>query len=138
MQSQPTPISRSVLTAATVVYVGSALVLLLMPSVSSAFGSVYGLFFDVIGWHWMRPSYLDVPANVLLFIPVGLLTTLWSGRFRWGGFGVAVALSAASEFAQLLLPDRDANVRDILSNAIGAALGAGVAFLVLRARHAES
>ncbi|UOE42769.1 VanZ family protein [Agromyces larvae] len=131
MHSPSSWVSRKLLTVALVVYVGGALAVLLVPTIGTAFGSVYSWFFNVVGWHWMRPSYLDVPANVLLFVPIGFLAVAWFERF-WCGFAIAVALSVGAEFAQILLPARDANPRDILSNALGACLGAVLATVLLR------
>ncbi|MCR2823911.1 VanZ family protein [Microbacterium sp. zg.Y909] len=81
-----------------------------------------------IGASWFGYGWIEFSANILLFAPLGFLTTLWLRRPLWGA-AAAVALSAAAELAQLVLPSRTASVRDILANAAGAVIGAAVAWL---------
>jgi VanZ family protein len=72
----------------------------------------------------------DVVFNVLAYVPFGTLATLF---FRQRGddrhailkaIGMAAAFSMAMEFAQVFIPTRVASVLDVLTNALGAALGA--------------
>ena len=85
-------------------------------------------------------AHLDSPfwvgqmvGNLLLLLPVGLLGPIvlpWMDR--WLRVLVAsLALSTAIELAQLGIPDRSAEVDDVLLNVVGAILGYAV-LLVLR------
>ncbi|WP_186377012.1 VanZ family protein [Curtobacterium pusillum] len=74
-------------------------------------------------------------ANVVFFVPLGLLVVLFAGaRWWWAGAGAGVVVSACIETGQaLFLPERTASVADVLANGVGATLGALVGVLVLRA-----
>lgn len=70
-------------------------------------------------------------GNVLLLLPVGLFGPLalpWLGRW-WRVLLAAALFSAGIELAQLAIPDRSADVDDVLLNALGALLG----YFLLRA-----
>lgn len=78
-------------------------------------------------------------ANVVLFIPLGLLGALLVPVRRWGLAGLAgLTASAAIETIQfLLLTQRTASLRDVAANTLGALLGAAVirvAYIGHRAR----
>jgi len=90
---------------------------------------------DDLGIRGFRQGWLEAPANVVLFIPLGFLLTLLV-RKAWVGVLLAVALSVSAELVQALLPDRWASVRDVVANALGAVIGAALAwlFVVLRRR----
>jgi len=70
---------------------------------------------------WVR----QMVGNLLLLLPVGLLGPVvlpWMDR--WLRVLVAsLALSCAIELAQLWIPDRSAEVDDVLLNVVGAMLG---------------
>ncbi len=76
-----------------------------------------------------RYTRFDVLANVLAYLPLGFLVVALVPRRLdpWGRFAAALAAGAALSFAmeslQMLLPPRDANVIDLLSNSVGAAFG---------------
>jgi len=84
--------------------------------------------------HWT-----DVAANVVLFIPVGLLARgIWRQRVnrRHGDLAVAilvgVAISYATEFSQRWSPSRVSSVADFVCNMLGTALGAvGYSFVAI-------
>jgi glycopeptide antibiotics resistance protein len=64
-------------------------------------------------------------GNLLLLLPVGLFGPIalpWLGRW-WRVVLVAAVISASIEFAQLFIPERSADVDDVLFNTIGALLG---------------
>jgi glycopeptide antibiotics resistance protein len=64
-------------------------------------------------------------GNVLLLLPVGLFGPLalpWLGRW-WRVLLVATAFSVCIELIQLGIPDRSADVDDVLLNTVGAMLG---------------
>jgi len=78
---------------------------------------------------WLR----NLVGNLVLLLPVGLVGPIvfpWMDRW-WRVLLAAVALSLAIEVAQLWVPDRSADVDDILLNVVGAILGYAV-LLVLR------
>ncbi len=74
-------------------------------------------------------------ANVLLFVPAGLL--LCFALPRWRRFWVwvlCVAVSVGAELAQALLPGRYPTTLDVLANAVGAAVGVVLAVLLAAIR----
>ncbi|HYN64801.1 MAG TPA: VanZ family protein [Candidatus Limnocylindrales bacterium] len=74
-------------------------------------------------------------GNVLLLLPLGLFGPLalpWLGRW-WRVLLVAALFSGCIELTQLAIPDRSADVDDVLLNAIGALLGY-LLLVVLRLR----
>lgn len=77
----------------------------------------------------VRQGWIEFAANILLFVPLGFLLT---GLFRrpWWGFALALGLSVAAELVQVLLPARLPSPRDVLANALGAAIGAAFAWLL--------
>ena len=71
-------------------------------------------------------------GNLLLLLPLGLFGPLavpWLNRW-WRVLLVALVLSACIETAQLWIPDRSADVDDVLLNATGALLGYWVLILL--------
>jgi glycopeptide antibiotics resistance protein len=79
-------------------------------------------------------------GNLLLMLPIGLFGPLvlpWLDRWR-RVLLIALLLSGSIELAQLLVPDRSADVDDVLLNALGALLGFGLMRLLgLRPRSAR-
>lgn len=95
-------------------------------------------------WRWLTAEagarfgagWIEFSANIVLFVPMGFLLTVLF-RHPWYGATLAVGLSAVAELAQIVIPNRQATLRDVISNSIGAALGALLAWLiVLRQRRA--
>ena len=71
-------------------------------------------------------------GNLLLLLPVGLLGPLvlpWLNRW-WRVLLVALVLSACIETAQLFIPDRSADVDDVMLNVVGALLGYWLLILI--------
>ncbi|WP_181408444.1 VanZ family protein [Schumannella sp. 10F1B-5-1] len=97
------------------------------------------------GWGVPRAAAYDViesAANVVLFVPGGLLVVaLLSFRWRWWVPVLGVAISTAAELAQhTWLPDRVADPRDIVADAVGFTLGGVIGVLIgvaLHRRHAR-
>lgn len=115
-------------------YVLAAGILLLSPiGPGRVLGAVIDWIRGDLGVSGFRQGWIEAPANVLLFIPLGLLLTLLFRR-PWIGLVVAVLLSIGAEVVQMVLPGRLSSLRDIVANALGAALGAAIAWLVLRRR----
>ncbi|HMH81615.1 MAG TPA: VanZ family protein [Gemmatimonadales bacterium] len=65
----------------------------------------------------------DVLLNIVLFLPLGVALGLGGRRIPQCVL-LAALLSASIELAQLLIPGRDASLGDVVSNTIGATLGA--------------
>jgi glycopeptide antibiotics resistance protein len=82
-------------------------------------------------WFWMR----NLLGNLLLLLPLGLLGPIALPALdRWWRIAlVALLFSVAIELIQLAVPDRSADVDDVVVNLAGALLGYG-AWRALRAR----
>ena len=87
----------------------------------------------------LRYALVESFLNMVLFFPLG---ALWVASFRWPrprsiataaalGLGVSVVAEAVQLY---FLPERTVDVRDVISNTAGAALGALTAVLLARAR----
>lgn len=74
---------------------------------------------------WVRVDQLEFAANIVLFLPMGLLLTILLGRRGWwAALAVGVIASCWIELAQdVWLPSRVADPRDLVSNSIGTAIG---------------
>ena len=80
---------------------------------------------------WITYARVEFTANIVLFVPVGVLFVLLLGRRRWWLAGLlGVALTASIEFAQLFLRNRVADPRDVVSNSIGAIIGVTLVLVV--------
>ena len=80
------------------------------------------------------PEHYGFLLNVLLFVPLGILLALVTGRPWWWIALVACVGSSAVELGQWNWLDRDGSWGDVLANTVGAMAGAGAVSLVLRAR----
>ena len=92
----------------------------------------------VPGLDSLSSTTVEMVANVLLFVPVALLFAAAAPRLP----GVVVwlictAASAAVETAQLVLPDRQSSLRDVVLNSAGAAIGVLLHTLLVRRRRAS-
>ncbi|MEJ7634789.1 VanZ family protein [Aeromicrobium sp.] len=101
--------------------------------------------FDTAPGRWLlargltyEPTYdaLEVSSNVAMFVPLGVLAMMVSRRMTWPrAVLVALVVSGAIELVQAIArPGRTADPQDVIANAAGAALGAGIVLLVRRAR----
>ncbi|MGE3194511.1 MAG: VanZ family protein [Microbacteriaceae bacterium] len=80
---------------------------------------------------WLTYSVLEFLANVAMFVPVGLFFLLLLGRRRWWlAIVLGVVLTCAIEFAQVFLPGRVSDPRDIVANSTGALIGVVAALVV--------
>ena len=93
-----------------------------------------GEFRDALGLY-EGASLLELGqlAVVALFMPLGFLLTMLFRR-AWVGVLLAVLLSVSFELVQVVLPARLPSARDIAANALGALVGAALAWLVLTLR----
>ncbi len=74
---------------------------------------------------WITFDLLEFTANVALFVPAGVLGALWLGRRWWLAIPIGIAISAGIETTQhVAIAGRVADVRDLVSNTVGTALGA--------------
>jgi glycopeptide antibiotics resistance protein len=87
---------------------------------------------------WVTYDVVEFTANILLFVPMGLLLTLLFGRERWWlALALGVAATFTIEFVQLFLPARVSDTRDLLANTLGTIVGIAVARLVTAAAAAR-
>ncbi|WP_412147539.1 VanZ family protein [Curtobacterium flaccumfaciens] len=72
-------------------------------------------------------------ANVVYFVPLGLLVVLLAGaRWWWAAIAAGLVVSTCIETGQaLFLPARTATIDDVVANGVGAVLGAVVGVLLL-------
>ncbi len=75
---------------------------------------------------------IQFSANVLLYLPLGVLAMLVAPRTRWWhAVAVALAVSTVFELLQAMLrPGRTADASDVIANTLGAAVGAGLVVLM--------
>lgn len=104
-----------------------------------------GLIFQVLAvldrhsaTEWIGYNDLEFAANIAMFFPIGLFLLLLFGRRLWWfamalGFGLTVVI----ELAQMFIPSRVSDPRDIVANTCGAVLGVLIG-LALTARKARS
>ena len=85
---------------------------------------------------WALPTFgrVELLANVVLFVAPVFLTAI-ALRRPLVALALGSGLSAALEAVQAFLPGRACDTNDWLNNSIGAGIGAGLAFIVLRAAH---
>ncbi|MDF2562699.1 MAG: hypothetical protein K0R99_4145 [Microbacterium sp.] len=84
-----------------------------------------------LGWESLDFTRLEIIANILVFVPVGILAFLLLPRRIWPlALLVGPLLSLGIETAQrVALPHRAATVTDVVANSTGALVG--VVFAVL-------
>jgi glycopeptide antibiotics resistance protein len=72
-------------------------------------------------WFWMR----NLLGNLALLLPLGLLGPIAVPALdRWWRVAIlALLVSTAIELTQLLVPDRSADIDDVIVNVLGALLG---------------
>jgi glycopeptide antibiotics resistance protein len=75
---------------------------------------------------WVNYDLIDFLANILFFVPIGLLgALLLPRRLWWLAMPAGLLLSAGLELGQAaFLPQRYASWTDVLANTLGAVLGA--------------
>ncbi|MFC4139731.1 MULTISPECIES: VanZ family protein [unclassified Microbacterium] len=92
-----------------------------------------------LGWTWLGFTALEKIANVLVFIPVGVLAAVLVPLRVWPlALFVGPALSAIIETVQgLALSHRSATLSDLLLNSLGATVGAGITLAVRALRRSR-
>ncbi|WP_309616971.1 VanZ family protein [Salinibacterium sp.] len=127
------PRPRTWAAAGLIVYALAACVVLLAPvsyggMIDSIWHTIGGSTRSVFGAGW-----IEFAANIVLFVPLGLLLTLLF-RNPWAGVIAGMVVSIGVEIAQIVIPFRQPTVRDVIANVIGAGVGASVGWLVLSRR----
>lgn len=115
----------------------AALIITLNPTpVDSGRGNDVRAFLDLLHGVGVPESFgyteLEVTANVVMFFPLGLFFGLIvTGRWWWLAVAAPLALSVCIELTQLfLLPERYADISDVIANTLGGWLGLGLAALI--------
>jgi glycopeptide antibiotics resistance protein len=85
-----------------------------------------------LGLSWVTYNQLESFANVVLFLPLGLLVALIIPTGRWWILVLGlIVVSGSIELAQaLFIPGRVASVLDVLANATGGLAGMAVAGMI--------
>jgi glycopeptide antibiotics resistance protein len=103
-----------------------------------------GRLTGVVGWLALQVGKLGIPvdpayvvleftANIVLFLPFGLLATIAYPRLRPVlVIAIGFASSVVIELVQLAIPSRYATVSDVIANTVGAAIGCLAAVAVAR------
>ncbi len=81
---------------------------------------------------WVAPEDYGVLLNVLLFVPLGALVVLLTGRPWWWVSAAAALVSGLVELAQWQWLARVSSWTDVLANAVGALVGAVAVSLLAR------
>lgn len=108
-----------------------------LPTADVASGSVHviaGLLWAAGFPAWITPTAVEFVTNVLLFAPVGFLGRTFRphwGWLRWLMVGLAGTLTIEA-VQHLLLPERSAQLMDVVANSIGAVAGYGAAVVAER------
>ena len=80
------------------------------------------IYLDNLGsWFWMR----NLLGNLALLLPLGLLGPIaFPALARWWRVALlALLISSAIELTQLAVPDRSADIDDVIVNVTGALIG---------------
>src|SRR6185369_8354549 len=101
------------------------------------FAALFGYMTLIILLLTLNPFYIKLPthvafrwdsdwrnlvSNILLFIPIGFLYRLTTGRR--GALWLGAGMSLTIEVLQFFIPARTPSIVDILANTLGAAFGA--------------
>lgn len=125
-----------VLSVITLGYLGVVCWLTLNPSINTEESSwLWWLYRSLTGFEptsWMTFNGIEFVINVLMFIPVGIFFVLLLGRRMWPlAIVFGIIGSCWIELAQYLwMPDRTADVRDVVSNSVGIVLGVMLALAI--------
>ena len=85
---------------------------------------------------WLVFRVLEFGANIVMFVPFGVLVPLAFGRLdrrvAWLTIAAGAGLSMAIELSQLVIPGRVSSVLDVVANTLGAAVGVACVWVVVR------
>ena len=80
---------------------------------------------------WITYGRVEFAANIAMFIPIGVFLLLLLGRRLWWlAIALGLLLTGSIEFAQQFLPTRFPDVRDLIANGSGAAIGVLIALVL--------
>lgn len=86
---------------------------------------------------WLVFRVLEFSANIVMFVPFGVLVPLafgrLDGRVAWLTIAAGAGLSMAIELSQLVIPGRVSSVLDVVANTLGAAVGVACVWVAERA-----
>jgi glycopeptide antibiotics resistance protein len=83
---------------------------------------------------WFNYAFVEAAANVLLFVPVGIVATLaFPDKRWWRTAALGLVVSGCMELGQqVFLSSRVASPLDLVTNTAGCVLGIGLAQALLR------
>ncbi|WP_257930023.1 VanZ family protein [Brevibacterium sp. 239c] len=97
-------------------------------------GRLLQFFADHQVTSWLTYTLVEKLANVAMFVPFGFLIALHKGRRRWWVGWVAGAVFTClieGTQATLLSPTRYATISDLITNTLGAGIGAVLALVLM-------
>ena len=84
---------------------------------------------------WLTFSTVEFLANIALFVPFGLFFVLLLGRRQWWlAILLSIATTVGIEFTQQFIGGRVSDMRDIVANSVGGAVGAILALVLTHAK----
>ncbi|TQK18503.1 VanZ like protein [Microbacterium sp. SLBN-154] len=83
---------------------------------------------------WLTYDVIEFSANILLFVPLGVLLAGILRAERPLMLPVILATTLVVEGGQLLLPERTATLRDVVANTLGGLVGWGIVIVLERRR----
>lgn len=87
---------------------------------------------------WVDYSLVEFTANILMFVPLGVLVAIvLPRRLRWLLLVIGTVFSTLIELTQLLIPGRFSDVGDVIANSAGFLIGAGLTLLVKAIRRSR-
>jgi glycopeptide antibiotics resistance protein len=119
------------------VYGVGALVALFFPIAGGTTSEIVGEGLSVLDWltaYQLGVVDLEILANVLIFVPIGVFGAMLLPRGLWWVAVLAgAALSAAAEvFQSVVLSSRVGSIRDVVLNIAGTLIGALATWVVRR------
>ena len=82
-----------------------------------------------------EPAYVAIEfvANIVMFVPFGVLVRLASARLHWWMIlALGLLTTVTIELTQLALPSRFSTVSDVIANTLGTAVGLAAVWAVGR------
>ena len=84
---------------------------------------------------WLTYDRVEFLSNVAMFVPIGIFFVLLFGRRLWFMSVISgVLLTLTIEFAQRFIPGRISDVRDLVANSLGTAVGVLLALVLTQAK----